>query len=335
MIHNVEDLLCEIFQAPRSEGTHDQAEYILSMTDPDDIREWILAVFGEDQFRLEEFMERLDLIRKSDQPVISKIVGEPPKPQPQLRQPRYVPAPQEPPVPREPPPRISRPVPAARSEDRTMCPCLAQEHDLIGNCLQCGRIVCELEDYGDCLFCHASKDVIHWNDVSAEVKDQAIDQKNRLIQYDREGSQRTRVYDDATDWYAEADNVWRGKEEREAALRAAEQFERMKLDASHELKISLDFNSGAIAVVDKSIGMNNVIMQEKDALHAFTNLPSVEEDESRLDAKSKKLLDSIQSMCARKANVDIVTKPSELLPVQHVSLFSFLDEEANLALDSL
>ena len=34
-----------------------------------------------------------------------------------------------------------------------MCECQASKHKLIGNCLKCGRIVCEEEKSGPCYFC--------------------------------------------------------------------------------------------------------------------------------------------------------------------------------------
>lgn len=36
---------------------------------------------------------------------------------------------------------------------RYACDCLAQKHQLINNCISCGRIVCEQEGSGPCLFC--------------------------------------------------------------------------------------------------------------------------------------------------------------------------------------
>lgn len=36
---------------------------------------------------------------------------------------------------------------------RHPCDCLGQKHKLINNCLICGRIVCEQEGSGPCLFC--------------------------------------------------------------------------------------------------------------------------------------------------------------------------------------
>jgi hypothetical protein len=36
---------------------------------------------------------------------------------------------------------------------RNSCECQASKHKLIGNCLKCGRIVCEQEGSGPCFFC--------------------------------------------------------------------------------------------------------------------------------------------------------------------------------------
>lgn len=30
---------------------------------------------------------------------------------------------------------------------------MAIEHELVGNCLACGKVVCEIEGRGDCMFC--------------------------------------------------------------------------------------------------------------------------------------------------------------------------------------
>jgi hypothetical protein len=36
---------------------------------------------------------------------------------------------------------------------RNSCECQASKHKLIGNCVKCGRIVCEQEGSGPCFFC--------------------------------------------------------------------------------------------------------------------------------------------------------------------------------------
>ncbi|KAI3649963.1 hypothetical protein MP228_005595 [Amoeboaphelidium protococcarum] len=39
---------------------------------------------------------------------------------------------------------------------RDSCNCCAQLHDLVRNCLNCGKIICQLEGKGPCTFCDAS-----------------------------------------------------------------------------------------------------------------------------------------------------------------------------------
>ena len=36
---------------------------------------------------------------------------------------------------------------------RTKCDCMGQKHDLINNCLNCGKVVCAMEGEGNCLYC--------------------------------------------------------------------------------------------------------------------------------------------------------------------------------------
>ena len=36
---------------------------------------------------------------------------------------------------------------------RTKCDCVAQKHQLINNCLGCGKVVCAKEGEGNCLYC--------------------------------------------------------------------------------------------------------------------------------------------------------------------------------------
>lgn len=36
---------------------------------------------------------------------------------------------------------------------RAKCNCVAQKHELINNCLSCGKVVCAQEGEGPCLYC--------------------------------------------------------------------------------------------------------------------------------------------------------------------------------------
>lgn len=41
------------------------------------------------------------------------------------------------------------------AEKRIICYCQATKHGLVNNCINCGKIVCEQEGEGPCLFCGA------------------------------------------------------------------------------------------------------------------------------------------------------------------------------------
>ena len=91
------------------------------------------------------------------------------------------------------------------------CYCMAREHDLIGNCLACGKIVCAVEGRGACLFC--GHQVVAKGEVPGSLPEkasfiQAVKHKNKLIEYDRNTEERLAVIDDQNDWYDIADNTW-------------------------------------------------------------------------------------------------------------------------------
>ncbi|CAE8621129.1 unnamed protein product [Polarella glacialis] len=47
--------------------------------------------------------------------------------------------------------------------------------------------------------------------------ERAVATKDRLLSYDRDAKRRTKVYDDATDWYSESANPWLNEKQRDEA----------------------------------------------------------------------------------------------------------------------
>lgn len=146
--------------------------------------------------------------------------------------------------------------PRIRAPQRRICECQATRHDLVANCLACGRIVCEQEGEGPCMFCGVlvTRDadarleaLLHHvragpdrngggGDGSASVSE-ALSQKEKLVGYDRAASKQTRVIDDQSDFYEIQDNIWLTPEEKaraEAAERAT--------CASDDAKIYITFD---------------------------------------------------------------------------------------------
>eukprot|EP01134_Creolimax_fragrantissima_P006735 CFRG6735T1 len=129
---------------------------------------------------------------------------------------------------------------------RLPCDCMTTRHKLIGNCVECGKIVCAQEGVGLCLFCGADaivpmstaltgeaegshigmtktarkKEIVKMKQeeetLTPEKLDaliQALDLKERLLVFDRQMAKRTRVIDDEDDYY-ELDSRWLDPETR-------------------------------------------------------------------------------------------------------------------------
>ena len=114
---------------------------------------------------------------------------------------------------------------------RLLCECMAQSHKLINNCTTCGRIICEQEGEGPCFFCGNQvyskdnpmyKDLTENNFVSLDDADMvskknAIDHKNKLLNYDRNMNPQSNIIDDEADWYEISGDIWLTKNQRQFA----------------------------------------------------------------------------------------------------------------------
>ena len=72
------------------------------------------------------------------------------------------------------------------SATRKICYCQASSHPLVNNCANCGKIVCELEGEGPCLFCGAwiDRDIFTELEVDEEEYTKALEHRNKLIEFD-------------------------------------------------------------------------------------------------------------------------------------------------------
>uniref|UniRef100_A0A1D1ZJU2 Activating signal cointegrator 1 n=1 Tax=Anthurium amnicola TaxID=1678845 RepID=A0A1D1ZJU2_9ARAE len=103
------------------------------------------------------------------------------------------------------------------------CSCQARRHNLVSNCLSCGKIVCEQEGEGPCSFCgslvlregstYAGLEGTMIPLSDAEVTAEAF--AKRLVDYDRNAAARTTVIDDQSDYYELEGNSWLSKEEKD------------------------------------------------------------------------------------------------------------------------
>ncbi|XP_026847084.1 activating signal cointegrator 1 [Drosophila persimilis] len=163
---------------------------------------------------------------------------------------------------------------------RRRCDCQAAQHKLINNCLACGRIVCVQEGSGPCLFCgcpvHTSEEELQLakdaskisqmaknpsksqlkkkektssaggNQKSGDGLEQAVAQRDRLLEYDRNSEKRTTVIDDELDYFQE-NSVWLSDVEREKYEKLKSEMHELKHGSRLTRKIKVDFAGREVA----------------------------------------------------------------------------------------
>ncbi|XP_057300333.1 activating signal cointegrator 1-like [Hydractinia symbiolongicarpus] len=185
---------------------------------------------------------------------------------------------------------------------RHACQCLAQKHKLINNCVECGRIVCEQEGSGPCMFCGTlvcsleEQDIISrqskkskklmeklLNQTPAEEGEEAEDKalqtaiahKERLLEYDKNCTKRTKVIDDEADYFT-SDNRWMTKKQREAlAKRDAELREKRFASRRHQ-KFTIDF---AGRKVQQTVEDNYMYDAEDATVQSVTDIGTTQRGE--------------------------------------------------------
>ena len=125
---------------------------------------------------------------------------------------------------------------------RHPCDCNARRHALITNCLACGKVICEQEGVGPCLFCGSDPDVSHSSVATDPAAIAAAARfKNRLLEFDRTAAKRTTVIDDQEDYYSHAaSDAWLSQKEKAEAEAAMASREEAKERSRREHRVHLD-----------------------------------------------------------------------------------------------
>jgi hypothetical protein len=162
------------------------------------------------------------------------------------------------------------------------CRCQASLHALFCNCLSCGAIICELAAGTSCAFCGKALSGAATTPTSAassafgaagitaasvkEARERASElggavepairaaaarHKDKLLEYDRTSSSRTRVYDDQADYFSNSTSAWLSEGEREAAAKAAEERVKALTTRPEGMKLTLDFAGRTVKIVDE------------------------------------------------------------------------------------
>ncbi|KAF7458723.1 Activating signal cointegrator 1 [Cryptosporidium felis] len=116
------------------------------------------------------------------------------------------------------------------------CGCYGKLHALYDTCIDCGRISCEnekelLESKGKCLYCNSTLNLNEadefrtrgYRDEEIAHYLQAVDMRDRLLEFARNSTNRMRVIDEEMDWYSEFENPWNTREERDLALKMSKE----------------------------------------------------------------------------------------------------------------
>jgi hypothetical protein len=145
---------------------------------------------------------------------------------------------------------------------RVRCDCMATQHSLINNCLGCGRIVCEKEGEGPCLFCAnpvlKPENINEYEEQMRLLKDmeddpeimksyiKAVENKNKLIGFDKSDIARKNMIDEDTDWYEIKNDVWQSDAIRTHALNKMIDLEEEEVEAHESFVVAFDMKTGTM-----------------------------------------------------------------------------------------
>ena len=123
-------------------------------------------------------------------------------------------------------------------EATKICGCFGSRHKPLTNCLNCGRISCELEGYDFCHFCGFLIES-HIDENNANF-DSALAHKERLLEFDRTFAARTHIHDDQEDYFVTSTSMWSTQEEQSDA-RAMEEERHKNLHRRQKQKLNISF----------------------------------------------------------------------------------------------
>lgn len=163
---------------------------------------------------------------------------------------------------------------------RHRCECQATKHKFINNCLKCGRIICEQEGSGPCLFCGSIVCTEEENNLISsgtqkgnnfkktlqererpEGWEEALIQRNKLLEFDKASEKRTRVIDDEQDYY-KSNSIWLSNDEREKLSKLEAQMRESKHGSRLKRNMKIDIFGNELK--DENISVEEQIMSIED-----------------------------------------------------------------------
>ncbi|VDO21886.1 Uncharacterized protein BM_BM6758 [Brugia malayi] len=163
---------------------------------------------------------------------------------------------------------------------RHCCDCQARMHNLIRNCLSCGRIVCEQEGSGPCMFCgelvctREERELLNRQQSRKSVElyyrlmgcrdEKTVDggvfssasvgsvlaeaeqYKNKLLAADSNAEMKTRIHDLESDYYNMENNIYLTKAEREAIMARKEELKELRIRQRRAFTVDFDLEKTSV-----------------------------------------------------------------------------------------
>lgn len=231
---------------------------------------------------------------------------------------------------------------------RHKCDCQASKHALINNCLKCGRIVCEQEGSGPCMFCNnlvcsrMEQEILNSgtkqsSQLLQKLMDQkvpgweaAIEQRNRLLEYDRTSEKRTRVIDDESDYFS-IESVWLSPQERERLKQREEELRARRHRSRKDKPLTLDI-IGCRLVESCDLQSDDIMDENNDKglpEISLANYENIQQDGSNVDPTVQVVPvfeDSVVETHPRYHYQDSNFKTSDNMRIQDKEYLEMVDE---------
>lgn len=181
---------------------------------------------------------------------------------------------------------------------RHPCECQATKHKLINNCTDCGRVVCDQEGSGPCLYCgclvctRGELEVLQRGSKKSEKLraellnkgqgssipsslEKAISHKDKLLEYDKNSVKRTQVLDDDLDYFSTDSNQWLSNSDRQKLQKREEELRGKRHASRLDRKVTLDFAGRKVidepSHVDMYDANDEIVREVQDGVKSVSN----------------------------------------------------------------
>lgn len=169
-----------------------------------------------------------------------------------------------------------------------LCNCNKSKHPFVGNCLNCGKIMCLQEGDEKCIVC--GTDIISnkkseiskmLNQQSDDKFNNAITHKDKLLKFQKNFYSKLQIIDDYTDWFEVANNSWIDETQRAFAKEKEEILQKNREDP--EWNYVINCLTGEIKQEYEHIDENK---EREDIANIFINMYKENNDKTNNNTQS-------------------------------------------------